>query len=136
MKNNLHEIIGHINIRFQFYLDKRYSSHKPEKPSKFAETRKGKESGEFVEELLFGAFEDEIELNQMLYILDIKNYDKEIDVFKKEYQNYKTIFIISFFFLCLLKFLLYNSIIIFSLNILSSFKSHSLYFFQILLHHI
>lgn len=33
--------------------------------------------------------EDEIELTQMLYILDIKNYAKEIDDFRKEYINYK-----------------------------------------------
>jgi hypothetical protein len=91
VKNNIHEIIGHMNIRFQYYLskDKRYSSPKPEKPSKFAEQRNGKEAGEFVEELLFGAMEDEIELTQMLYILDIKNYDKEIDDFRKEYISYK-----------------------------------------------
>ena len=33
--------------------------------------------------------EDEIELIQMIYLLDIKNYDKEIDDFRKEYISYK-----------------------------------------------
>ena len=91
VKNNILEIIGHMSIRFQYYLskDKTYSSPKTEKPSKFTEKRNGKEEGKFVEELLFGSNEDDIELTQILYILDIKNYDKEIDDFRKEYLSYK-----------------------------------------------
>ena len=87
VQSNLHEIIGHLNIRFQFYLskDKRYESPKPKKPSKLAKSRNGKESGEFVEELLFGIFNERLELEQMLYILDIKNYNKSIDEFREDF---------------------------------------------------
>ena len=91
VQSNLHEIIGHLNIRFQFYLskDKRYTSPKPPKPSKEAKSRKGKESGEFIEQLLFGLPNGSLELVQMLYILDIKNYDKDIDTFRKDFLKYE-----------------------------------------------
>jgi hypothetical protein len=90
VQSNLHEIIGHLNIRFQFYLskDKRYTSPKPAKPSKAAKLREGKESGEFIEQLLFGLPNGNLELEQMLYILDIKNYDKDIDKFKEDFLEY------------------------------------------------
>ena len=91
VQSNLHEIIGHLNIRFQFYLskDKRYTSPKPPKPSKAAKLRKGKESGEYIEQLLFGLPNGSLELEQMLYILDIKNYDKEIDKFREDFLKYE-----------------------------------------------
>ena len=90
IQSNLHEIIGHLNIRFQFYLskDKRYSPPKPEKPSKAALSKKGKESREFIEELLFGDIRERLELEQMLYILDINNYQKDMKNFKEDFLKY------------------------------------------------
>ena len=87
VKSNLHEIIGHLNVRIQYYLtkDKRYLSPKPQNPSRQALQRKGKEAGEFLEEILFGAFAGALELEQMLYILDIKNYDKQLDKFREDF---------------------------------------------------
>ena len=58
------------------------------KPSKSAKLREGKESGEFIEQLLFGLPNGSLELEQMLYILDIKNYDKDIDKFKEGFLEY------------------------------------------------
>ena len=80
VKSNLHEIVGHLNIRFQYYIskDKRYiSSPKPKNPSSQEKSRGGKEAGEFIEELIFGTSEQKITIEQMLYILDIKNYEKD-----------------------------------------------------------
>ena len=80
VKSNLHEIVGHLNIRFQYYLskDKTYiSSPKPKNPSSQEKSRGGKEAGEFIEELIFGTSEQKITIEQMLYILDIKNYEKD-----------------------------------------------------------
>ena len=80
VKSNLHEIVGHLNIRFQYYIskDKRYIlSPKPKNPSSQAKSRGGKEAGEFIEELIFGTSEQKITIEQMLYILDIKNYEKD-----------------------------------------------------------
>ena len=79
VKSNLHEIVGHLNIRFQYYIskDKRYiSSPKPKNPSSQAKSRGGKEAREFIEELIFGTSE-QITIEQMLYILDFKNYEKD-----------------------------------------------------------
>ena len=90
VKSNLNEIIGHLNVRVQYYLtkDKRYLSPKPQNPSRKDKERDGKESGEFIEELLFGTLKEDIELEQMLYILDIKNYEKDLDKFKEDYIEY------------------------------------------------
>ena len=87
VQSNLHEIIVHLNIRFQFYLfkDTRYTSPKPEKPSDQAKDRDGKEAGEFVEELLFGALNKKFEIEQMIYILDINNYNKDCKTFREEF---------------------------------------------------
>ena len=43
VQSNLHKIIDHLNIRFQFYLfkDTRYASSKPEKPSDQEKDRNG-----------------------------------------------------------------------------------------------
>ena len=42
VKKNIHEIIDHINIRFQYYLskDKRYSSPKQKKPFKICRAKR------------------------------------------------------------------------------------------------
>ena len=70
--------------------DKRYLSPKPQNPSRQALQRKGKEAGEFLEEILFGAFAGALELEQMLYILDIKNWEKNLDdLIKFSYTNIK-----------------------------------------------
>ena len=86
VKTNLHEIVGHLNIRFQYYIskDKRYiSSPKPKNPSSQEKSRGGKEAGEFIEELIFGTSEQKITIEQMLYILDIKNYEKDYINFRR-----------------------------------------------------
>ena len=87
VKTNLHEIVGHLNIRFQYYLskDKRYTSPKPNKPSSEAISREGKESGEFIEELIFGESEQNLTTTQILYILDIKNYEKDYIKFQEDF---------------------------------------------------
>ena len=75
VKSNLHEIVGYLNIRFQYYLskDKRYISN----------SRGGKEAGEFIVELIIGTSEQKITIEQMLYIIDIKNYEKDFINFRK-----------------------------------------------------
>ena len=90
VQSNLHEIIDHLNIRFQFYLfkDTRYTSPKPEKPSEQAKDRNGKEAGEFIEELLFGTLNKKLEIEQMIYILDINNYNKDCKEFREEFLKY------------------------------------------------
>lgn len=90
VKTNLHEIAGHLNIRFQYYLskDKRYTSPKPNKPSSEAISRDGKEAGEFIEELIFGESEQNLTTTQVLYILDIKNYEKDYIKFREDFIKY------------------------------------------------
>ena len=83
VKWHFHEIIGHLNARFNYYLYKKKGnlSPKPQKPI---------ESGEYVEEMMFGEFNDNgMTIAQMLYILDIKNYQKDLDTFREEFKLYK-----------------------------------------------
>ena len=90
VKNHFHEIIGHLNIRFHYYYYYNkgfdYKSPKPKNPSSYAIGRNGIDSGEFIEEQLFGENSNNMSLSQMLYILDEKNYEKKIDTFSKEYK--------------------------------------------------
>ena len=87
VKTNLHEIIGHLNIMFQYYLskDKRYTSPKPNKPSSEEILSEGKGADEFIEELIFGESEQNLTINQVLYILDIKNYEKDYIKFREDF---------------------------------------------------
>ena len=93
VQTNLHEIIEYLNIKLQFYLskDEKYSSPKLEKHSELTRLRNIKEFEEFINQQLFGLPNGSLELEQMLYILDIKNYDKEIDKFKKDFLKYEEI---------------------------------------------
>ena len=85
VKSNLYEIVGHLNIKFQYYLskDKRYTSPKLNKPSFQAKSRGDKEAGEFIEELIFGESNQKLTTEQMIYILDIKNYEKDYISFRE-----------------------------------------------------
>lgn len=92
VKLHFHEIIGHLNIRFNYYLYKKkeYLSPKPQNPSSLSNYRCGINSGEYVEEMMFGDFKDSgMTIAQMLYILDIKNYNKNLDTFREEFKLYK-----------------------------------------------
>ena len=72
---SIHEIVGHLNIRIQNYLgQKEYLSPKPEKGSDYANSR-NKESGEYIEEQLFDRILESLTIKEILFILDIKNYN-------------------------------------------------------------
>ena len=92
VKLHFHEIIGHLNIRFNYYLYKKkeYLSPKSQNPSSFENDRRGINSGEYVEKMMFGDSNDiGMTIGQMLYILDIKNYNKNLDAFREEFKLYK-----------------------------------------------
>ena len=79
----LHEVVGHVNVRYQNFLNKNkkvFHSPKPEFESDYSIKRK-KESGEFVEGALFGDYKCQMTLREILFILDKNNYYK--------YKNYK-----------------------------------------------
>ena len=87
---NLYIFIERANIRLRYYLsnDERFTPPKPEKFSKTEKLRNGIESEEFIKQILSGFSNGSLELEQMLYILDIKNYDKEIDKFKEDFMKF------------------------------------------------
>ena len=83
-----HEILGHLFIRIHNYLNKNnfITSPKPQFGSSYAQKR-GKESGENVEELLFGNYKCEITLNQILFILDKNNYSVNYSKFRTNFET-------------------------------------------------
>ena len=89
---NLHEIGGHLNIKYQYYifLKDEYCSPKIDKNSnenyytKFAKERE-KESGETIEIGLFGKVKSELTIKEALFILNKDNYALNAKEFKKKF---------------------------------------------------
>ena len=52
---------------------------------------KGGESGEEYEKILFGGIKNEINILQGIYILNLDNYEKSVNTFKKEFISYSII---------------------------------------------
>lgn len=86
-----HEIVGHLSLRIHNYLFKenQVNSPKPDFPSNYGLDRK-KESGEFIEGKLFGNYKYQMSIKQILFILDINNYQYEnSDSFMEKFVNLK-----------------------------------------------
>ena len=82
-----HEIIGHFYIRIHNYLNKRISSPLPEiLRSDYANSR-GKEAGEYIEELLFGNYKFKMNMKEILFILDKQNYKTDFGEFRENFKN-------------------------------------------------
>ena len=71
----IHEIVGNLSLRIHNYLHKENqdNSTMPEFQTEY-EVFRGKESGEFLEAKLFGDYKCQMTIKQILYILDLKNY--------------------------------------------------------------
>ena len=83
-----HEIIGHLFLRIHNYLNKnnQINSPKPKFGISYAIDR-GKKSGEYIEELLFGNYKSKMTFGQILFILDNKNYTIDYGDFKINFEN-------------------------------------------------
>lgn len=88
---NLHEIGGHLNVKYQYYISLDENFHSPEiddllKPlyTKSAIDRK-RESGETIEIGLFGEVKQTLTIKEALFILNKDNYSSNSDEFKKEF---------------------------------------------------
>ena len=82
-----HEILGHLNIRYQIYLyeeNKDIKSPLPEQPSDYGKNRQ-KEAGEFIEEQLFGFYNNKMNIKEMLFVLDAINYKNSTN--HKKFRN-------------------------------------------------
>ena len=77
----LHEIIGHFLKDYYYYSTKFYISDKS--PIKGEESEEG---GYLVEDYLFNGIQ-EINISDVLYILDIPNWDKNLDDFNKFFNS-------------------------------------------------
>ena len=97
--NNLHEIGGHLYVRFQYFYSLNEGFESPDIEEKeidkygFFGKLRGKESGERLEITFFGRVINNLTINEALYILNIKNYSQKIEDFKNNFGlcNYKNI---------------------------------------------
>ena len=91
----IHEIIGHLYIRIYNYLNDDKNDQKLLSPmpgplaTDYAKERK-KESGEYIEELLFGNYGFEMRMKEILFTLDKKNYDSDYKQFNKKFVKAKS----------------------------------------------
>ena len=85
---NEHEILGHLNIRIQNLINrKEVKSPKPNLGNNNLIERDETESGDYIEELLYGKTISSLTYKEMLFILDIGNYNCSYDEFKKKFIN-------------------------------------------------
>ena len=84
----IHEIIGHLFLRIFNYLseNEKLNSPMPLYPSDYAKFR-GKESGEKIEELLFGNYKFEMTIKEMIFTLDKENYKKDYLDFNERFSK-------------------------------------------------
>jgi hypothetical protein len=86
----IHEILGHLNVMIQdFFAENEISSPFVKYIDNSDEPIKKEESGDFVENLLYGESINELNINTILFLLDESNYDLELSEFQNEYKKYK-----------------------------------------------
>ena len=84
--NNEHEVLGHLNIRIQSIINrKEIKSPSPNINSKNLKERKEGESGDYIEELLYGSNLNNLSYKEILFILDLDNYDCSYDEFRNKF---------------------------------------------------
>ena len=90
---NIHEIGGHLNIRYQYYFSLDETFHSPEITSnekdfysKYAQG-KGGESGETIEIRLFGEVKYSLTIKEALFVLNKNNYELSSKDFKNNFQK-------------------------------------------------
>ena len=90
---NIHEIGGHLNIRYQYYFSLDETFHSPEITSnekdfysKYAQG-KGEESGETIEIRLFGEVKYSLTIKEALFVLNKNNYELSSKDFKNNFQK-------------------------------------------------
>ena len=86
----VHEILGHLNIRIQNYLSKdEITSPIWKVKDKLGRIISKPESGEFIENILYGRHINNLNYNEILFLLDVENYDVELEVFKTKFMAAK-----------------------------------------------
>ena len=90
---SLHELGGHFYVSFQYFysLNKGFESPNIEENEKSKYTPfgnlRGKEIGEKLEIKLFGRVIQKLTINEAIFILNIQNYNKKLDEFKKAFTD-------------------------------------------------
>jgi hypothetical protein len=90
---NIHEIGGHLNVRYQYYISLNDKFDSPEIRKELEDlytsyaVQRNKESGETIEIALFGKVKYELTIKEALFILNKENYTLEPDEFKKRFLN-------------------------------------------------
>ena len=90
---NLHEIGGHLFIKYQYYISLNEKSGSPKLKSEnqnlysSSAIKRGKEAGEELEIELFGNVKNELTINEALFLLNKDNYNLSLYEFKNKFLN-------------------------------------------------
>ena len=85
-----HEILGHLNVMIQeFFAENEITSPFSEIIDNSDKPIKNQESGDYIENLLYGESINELNINTILFLLDESKYDLELNEFQNEYKKYK-----------------------------------------------
>lgn len=90
---NIHEIGGHLNVRYQYYISLNDAFHLPDIKEDLRELytnsakARNKESGETIEIELFGEVKQSLKIKEALFVLNKDNYSLPSNEFKKKFLN-------------------------------------------------
>ena len=90
---NLHEIGGHLYIKYQYYISLNEKSVSPQLKSEHqnlyssSAIKRGKEAGEELEIELFGNIKNELTIKEALFLLNERNYALNLYEFKNKFLN-------------------------------------------------
>lgn len=81
-----HEILAHFNVRIQNYLSEKEIILSPLLGSNESDKER-RESGDYFEKLLYGRTLNKLYYNEILYILDLENYNCSLEQFRANFQK-------------------------------------------------
>ena len=81
-----HEILAHFNVRIQNYLSEKETIKSPLINSSES-GEEIRESGEYLESILYGKSLNQLHYNEILFILDLENYKGSLEKFKENFKK-------------------------------------------------
>ena len=82
-----HEMLGHLNVRLQYYLSKEKEISSPIiiYRDQYGNEMNCPELGDFIESFLYNRHITQLKYNEMLFLLDEENYNVEYNIFKNNF---------------------------------------------------
>ena len=82
-----HEILAHFNVRIQNYLSEKDKISSPLLGSSNESNKEELDSGDYFETLLYGKCCSQLSYKEILFILDLANYNCSLEAFRANFQK-------------------------------------------------